>query len=46
MQTSYYAATTYHQVVMFDWYCTVVEETLVVVGIEEAVVVGALPVLK
>ena len=31
---------------MFDWYWTVVEETLVVVGTEEAVVVGAPPVLN
>ena len=31
---------------MFDWYWTVVEETPVVVGIEEAVVVGAQPALN
>ena len=31
---------------MFDWYWTVVEETLVVVGTEEAVVVGAPPALN
>ena len=30
---------------MFDWYWTVVEETLFVVGTEETVVVGAPPVL-
>ena len=49
MQSSYYAATTYHQVVMFDWYWTVVEETLVVVvtdTLEEAVEVAAPPVLN
>ena len=46
MQTNYYAATTYHRVVMFDWYWTVVEEAFVVVGTEEAVEVGALPALN
>ena len=46
MQCSYYAATTYHQVVMFDWYWIVVEQTFAVVGTEEAVEVGVLPVLN
>ena len=43
---SYYAATTYHQVVTFDCYWTVVEETPVVVGTEEAVEVGSPPALN